>query len=165
MDPTRRSARPCPVGRLPLRDSLAGSLGGRGTCSVSLVWRTRRRVAVNCMPIILQQEQGTEDGEAGSAPGKGACRVEDAPPPGTSDSPPGSSVSPCGRRRWEGTGLWTALGPRLQPPLEPCTGNARTLHKPRYPDTGRSDLLAAPTATETSLEAGWGGRGGNLSLP
>lgn len=79
-------------------------------------------------------------------------------------SPPGSSVSPCGRRRGGGgTGLWTALGPRLQPPLEPCTGNARTLHKPRYPDTGRSDLLAPPTAMETSLEAGWGGGGGSLS--
>ena len=64
-----------------------GVWGGRGTCSVSLVWRTLQTVAVNCIPIIRQQEQGTEDGEAGSAPVKGACKVEDAPPPGTSPTP------------------------------------------------------------------------------
>ena len=96
--------------------------------------------------------------------GRGPARLRMPPPPGTSPLPAWElCLSLWAAAGGGGTGLWTALGPRLQPPLEPCTGNARTLHKPRYPDTGRSDLLAPPTAMETSLEAGWGGGGASLS--
>ncbi|KAI4569023.1 hypothetical protein MJG53_014641 [Ovis ammon polii x Ovis aries] len=116
------------------------------------------------MPIIPQQEPGTEDREAGSAPGKGACKAEDAPPPGTSPLP-----------AWElCLSLWAAAGGRGHWSLDSSGPKApaptRALHRecpdppqtplPGYwPDTGRSDLLAPPTAMETSLEAGGGGRG------
>lgn len=71
---------------------------------------------------------GDRRGGGGSAPGKGACKVGDAP---TSRNLPHSPPRSC-LSLWEaevggvGSGLWTPLGPRLQPPLEPCTGNART---------------------------------------